>query len=243
MNLPNVIRGLATQLAVSFGLLSAASAATITWIEPKDPVNSNANWPGGTAYTNNFGIAFTTGSGGPFNLDWLTLGLNTSSSTASTGTLKVELRDTTNSTAYSAVASTTVYSTDTVSFNKPTTTSTAFNLNLTASDLPNLTGYALQSNTAYALVLYAPSVNIGMGRTTGYSNGTTNAQYNVSNGFTMLNTFRNNSPNYSNNASSFPSLSIAFGELAPSAVPEPASTASALLLAAAGMMLCHRRKR
>jgi hypothetical protein len=236
MNLPNVIRGLATQLAVSFGLLSAASAATITWIEPKDPVNSNTNWPAGTAYTNNFGIAFTTGTGGPFNIDWLTLGLNTSTSTASTGTLKVELRGTTNSTAYSAVASTTVYSTDTVSFNKPTTTSTAFNLNLTASDLPSLNAYALQSNTAYALVLYAPSVNIGMGRRTGHVGGTTNAQYTVSNGFTMLNTFRNN-------GTSLPSLSIAFGELAPSAVPEPASTASALLLAAAGMTLFHRRKR
>lgn len=242
MNLPYVIRGLATQLAVSFGLLSAASAATITWIEPKDPVNSNANWPRGTSYSANFGIAFTTGSGGPFNIDWLTLGLDTSTSTASTATLKVELRDTTNSTAYSAVAGTTSYSTDTISFNKPTTTSTAFNLNLTASDLPNLTAYALQSNTAYALVLYAPSTTIGMGRTSGYLSGTTNGEYNVSNGFTMLTTFRGN-VNYQNSGTSFPSLSIAFGELASSAVPEPASTASALLLAAAGMMLFHRRKR
>ena len=81
-----------------------------------------------------------------------------------------------------------------------------------------------------------------MGRTTGYASGTTNDQYTVSNGFTMLNTFRNNTQ-YRNTLTSFPSISIAFGELAPSSVPEPASAASALLLAAAGMTLVHRRKR
>ena len=242
MNLSNTIRGLATQLAVSFGLLSAASASTITWIEPKDLPNSNANWPAGTSYTNNFGIAFKTGSVGPFNLDWLTLGLNTSTSTASSGTLKVELRNTTNTTAYSAAAGSTAHTTDTISFSKPTATSTAFNLNLTATELPNLTAFTLQPDTAYSLVLYTPSSNFGMGRTTGYASGTTNNQYTVSNGFTMLNTFRNNTQ-YQNTGTSFPSISIAFGELAPSSVPEPASAASALLLAAAGMTLVHRRKR
>lgn len=245
MNLTNAIRGLATQIAVSFGILSAASASTITWIAPKDPANSNANWSAlapGAAYTQNFGIAFKTGSVGTFSLDWLTLGLNTSSNTASSATLKVELRNTTNTTAYSAAAGTIPYTTDTISFTKPITTSTAFNVNLTATELPNLTAFTLLPDTYYSLVLYAPSVNIGMQRTTGYTNGTTNNQYNVSNGFTMLTTFRNNS-NYSNNASSFPSLSIAFGELAPSAVPEPATAASSLLLAVAGMSLVLRRKR
>jgi len=242
MKLPSAIRGLATQLAVSFGLLGAASASTITWIAPKDAPNSNVNWPGGTNYTNNFGIAFKTGSVGPFNLDWLTLGLNTSTSTASSGTLEVELRNTTNTTAYSAVASTTTHTTDTISFSKPTTTSTAFNVNLTKTQLPNLTAFTLLPDTAYSLVLYTPSSSFAMGRTTGYLEGTTNNQYTVSNGFTMLNTFRNNIQ-YKNTLTSFPSLSIAFGAAAPSSVPEPASAASALLLAAAGMTLVHRRKR
>ena len=242
MKLSNTIRGLATQLAVSFGLLGAVSASTITWIAPKDPSNSNANWPGGTNYTNNFGIAFKTGSVGTFSLDWLTLGLNTSTSIASSGTLKVELRNTTNTTAYSAVASTTTHTTDTISFSKPTTISTNFKVDLTATQLPNLTAFTLLPDTAYSLVVFAPNVGIGMGRTAGYASGTTNDQYNVSNGFTMLTTFRNNN-NYSNNSNSFPSLSIAFGAAAPSSVPEPASAASALLLAAAGMTLVHRRKR
>ncbi|MEN9776775.1 MAG: hypothetical protein RJB04_530 [Verrucomicrobiota bacterium] len=244
MNLPNVIRRLVTLLAVSFGLLSAASAANIAWIAPTDAMNSNANWSAvnGT-YTQNFGIAFTTGANAPGKIDWLTLGLNTSGVTSGSASLTVALRNTTNSTPYSAVAGTTEHAADVISFSMPTTTSTAFNLNLTASDLPNLTRYALQANTAYALVLYAPSANIGLMRKTGYLNGTTNGAYDVSNGFTMLDTFRNNSANYTNNTNSYPALSIAFGETVSSAVPETASTASALLLAAAGMMLCHRRKR
>ena len=244
MNLPNVIRRLVTLLAVSFGLLSAASAANIAWIAPNAAMNSNANWPAvnGT-YTQNFGIAFTTGANAPGNIDWLTLGLNTSGVTSGSASLTVALRDTTNSTAYSAVAGTTEYAKDVINFSMPSTSATAFDLTLTASDLPNLTAYALQANSSYALVLYAPSANIGLMRRSGYLDGTTNGAYDVSSGFTMLDTFRNNSPNYSNNPNSFPALSIAFGETVSSAVPETASTASALLLAAAGMMLCHRRKR
>ena len=116
------------------------------------------------------------------------------------------MRNTTNTTAYSAVAGTTAYATDTVTFSKPTATSTAFSLDLTSAQLTNISAYPLQANTAYALILYAPTVNIGMTRTTGFASGTTNDEYTVTNGFTMLTTFRNNSK-YSNNSSSFPSSS------------------------------------
>ena len=87
----------------------------------------------------------------------MTLGLNTSTSTADSATLKVELRNTTNTTAYSAVASTTTHTTDTISFSKPTTISTNFKVDLTATQLPNLTAFTLQPDTAYSLVLYTPS--------------------------------------------------------------------------------------
>lgn len=135
--------------------------------------------------------------------------------------MTIALRSTTNTTAYSAAAGTTAYAADTVNFTMPTTTSTAFTLNLTAAQLPNLSAFAMQSNTAYALILYAPSVNIGMGRKTDYANNTTNNFYQVTNGFTMLNTFRNNSK-YSNSLSSFPSLGISFGATTGlTSVPEP----------------------
>ncbi len=231
-------------LAIAISFAGSASASVIAWVEPKAAPSSNANWPGGTAYTNNYGIAFTTGSSGTFSLDWLKLSLNSSGVTAASATLKVELRNTTNTTAYSAVAGTTLYTTDTIALALPETSSTWFDVSLTETGAPNLMAYTLQPNTAYSLILYAPSQNIGMGRTTGYANGTTNDQYAVTNGFTVLDTFRGNNPNYSNNASSFPTLGISFGAtVAAAGVPEPAGAASAILLGSAGMTLVRRRKR
>lgn len=140
------------------------------------------------------------------------IGLNTSTSTSGSGTIKIALRNTTNSTAYSAVAGATEFALDTVSFTAPTTTSTIFELTLDSTQLPNITTYAMSPSTAYALILYAPTGgNWGMGRKSGYANGTTNNFYTTSNGFVALDTFRNNSPNYSINSNSFPSLAISFG--------------------------------
>jgi len=94
----------------------------------------------------------------------------------------------------------------------------------------------MSPNTSYALVLYAPTSNIGLQRTTGFASGTTNSQYTVNSGFTALSTFRNNN-NYSNNANSFPSLAISFGE---NSIPEPTSV---FLSAFAGGAMLMRRKR
>jgi len=228
---------------ISTWYAGVATGATITYITPLEAPNSNANWPGGTNYSNNYGIAFTTGSSGPFHIDWIDLGLNTSTSTQASASLTVALRNTTNTTAYSAVAGTTEHATDTVTFTKPTTTSTAFTVNLTSAMLPNISAFSLQANTGYALILYAPTVTIGMGRTTGYASGTTNNFYTVTNGFTMLTTFRNNN-NYSNNPSSFPSLAISFGTTAtdPSPVPEPSTLAIGALFVGGGLLRRFRSR-
>lgn len=233
----------ATAALMGFMLFSrSALADLITYITPTDPYNSNATWPSGTSYSNNFGIAFTTGGSGPFSIDWISLDLSSSGNTDASATLKVALHNTTNSIAYSAVAGSTAYATDTVTFSKPTTTSTYFTADLTSQDLPNISNFDLLANTSYALILYAPSVSIGMGRRTGYAKDTTNNYYSVTNGFTMLDTFRNNASNYSNNASSFPSLAISFGANSTSSVPEPASIVLAAL-ATGGIGLVSRRRR
>ena len=195
-----------------------ANAADVTWFTPSAfPGNSNANWPAvnGT-YTQNFGVAFTTGSSGPYTMGWVKLALNTSSVTTGAGSLKLALHATNNSTAYSAVAVATVHAVDTINFTMPTTTSTPFTLTLTSADIPNITGFAMSAGTAYALIAYAPSVNIGMMRQGGYANGTTNNNYTVSNGFSALDTFRNNSANYRINDTSYPTLSFSFGTTAAS---------------------------
>jgi hypothetical protein len=52
-------------------------------------------------------------------------------------TVKLSLRDATNSTAYSAVAGATEYAVDTLNITMPTTSSTAFTLNLDPTTIPN----------------------------------------------------------------------------------------------------------
>lgn len=221
---------------------NAAHAALVTWFAPTDTVNSNANFPVGTAYTNNFGVAFETGSNSGYSLDWVKLNLNSSTVTGGgNATFKLALRNTTNATAYSAVAGTTEYAVDTISFTLPSTTSTAFDLNLDASLIPNVASYVMSGNTAYSLILYSPSVNIGMGRHTGYANGTTNNFYTVGEGFTALDTFRNNSPNYQNTSSSFPTLGISFGST--ESVPEPPPLALAVGGIVGWRLMARRRGR
>ncbi len=87
-------------LMASSWLEGVATGETITYITPTSAANSNANWPAtnGT-YTQNFGIAFTTGNSGPFAIDWVHLGLNSSANTANSTSLTIALRNTTNTTA------------------------------------------------------------------------------------------------------------------------------------------------
>ena len=203
---------------------SIANATPITWFAPTQQGNSNANFPTGTLYSNNFGVAFKTGPGSSYSLDWVKLGLSSSGVSGGPGaTVKLALHNTTNAIAYSAVAGSSELAVDTLSFTLPTTTATSFDLNLDASQIPNVSNYVMSGNTAYSLSLYNPSVNLGMMRQTGYANGTTNAAYTVGDGFTALDTFRNNTANYSNSTTSFPTLDIYFGKT--QSVPEPPSLA------------------
>lgn len=238
-------------LSISEGVI----AATVQYISPSTPIadddtvwmrnslatNSNATWPAGTSYTSNFGIAFKTGSSGPFEMDWIRLDLNTSTITSGLSSLKIELRAASNSTPYSAVASTTSYALDIVEFNMPSTTNTYFSIYLDPASIPNISGYQMASDSSYALIAYNPGNTIAMGRTTGLANGTTNTYYTVGDGFVALDTFRNNSANYTNNASSYPTVGISFGSTL-SAVPEPTAIFSTAGLLGCGLMM-RRRKR
>jgi hypothetical protein len=172
----------------------------------------------------------------------VTLELEVDNKTTQTPSFKIAIHGTDNDTAYSAVASQTAYATDTVSFTPAATG--PLTLNLTSADLPNITGYQLLSNTAYALILYNGS-GVGLYRTTGYADQTTNDKYTVTNGFTMLETFRNNTPNYTNSAgppASYVTLHISFGQTAAATVSEPSSIAQ-LLPALVGGLALRRRNR
>jgi len=217
---------------------SVATAANVTWFGPSAAGNSNASMLTGTAYTSNFGVAFTTGTSGTYSMGWLNIGLNTSNVTTGTGSFQVSLRDTTNSTPYSAVAGTTLYAADTISFSMPTSIATNFSLNLSPADFPNISSYVMSGTTPYSLILNSatPNPTFGLQRTTGYANGTTNNFYTVSDGFVALD---NNVANYTNTTNSYPTLSIAFGTVA---VPEPATLALAAIAGLGGLAAVARRR-
>lgn len=154
----------------------AAYATDVTWFAPTNAPNSNASWPGGTSFSNNFGVVFNAGTGSTeFEIDWIKLGLNTSTSTSGAGSIKVALHGTANSTAYFAVATSTQHALDVVLFTAPTTTSTLFELMLRSPELPNISSFSMSPSTSYSLILYAPTGGSwGMGRTTGFASNTTN---------------------------------------------------------------------
>jgi hypothetical protein len=219
---------------------SSASASVVTYVTPTDAANGSSTIPTTNAYTSNLGYAFIAGPSGPYSVDWITLELS-SSSTNLSGSVNVEIRDTTNLTPYSAVAGTTALATDTVTFTMPGTTATLFTVNLTAADLPNISAYQLQSNTGYALILWDASTGMALRRTQGLP-AQSNGNYTVSSGFTMLDTFRNNTPDYQNVSGSYVTFHMSFGSTAAS-VSEPSSVALLSTILVGGLVSRFRKRK
>lgn len=232
---------------VAFGAFaSPAMGATVAFVSlPTGIINGSASIQSGTIYTTNLGYAFKTGPSGTFDIDWMKLEL-TSGAALGSGSFKISINGTDNDTAYSAVASSTEYAADTVSFTTPATSNTPFTLMLAAADLTNISAYSLLPNTAYSLFVNSASgSSIALRRVQGLANGTTNDQYDVTNGFTMLDTFRNNTPNYANSQGppvSHAVFAISFGGT-PAAVPEPSAMALFSIFVGGGLLRRHRRSR
>lgn len=227
-------------LMVFGGGASSALGATVTYITPTLASNGSSSVSTGAAYTANLGYAFMTGSSGPFDIDWVSLEM-TSGGSAKSGTFKIAIYSTTDDVPYSAVAAPPPYATDVVNFTTPEPANTPFKLDLTAAQLPNITSYQLQSSTAYSLIVYHASSPIALRRTQGLATGTTNNYYTVGSGFAVLDTFRNNSPNYTNSTNSSPTFAISFGATT-SAIPEPAQSVGLASFLASALLLRYRRK-
>jgi hypothetical protein len=217
--------------------VSPAFGATVAYVSLPTDTNSSSTIPTTAAYTSNVGYAFKTGSSGTYDIDWVNLQLTSTQASGSTGTFKIAIHGTDNETAYSAVASSTAYATDTVNFTS-LGLGQNFLLELTSADIPNISSYSLQANTAYSLFLYNASSAISLRRLIGLANGTTNDEYDVTNGFTMLDTFRNNTPNFTNGGS-YPAFAISFGTTV--AVPEPSVLALFSIFLGGGLLRRHRK--
>ncbi len=229
-------------LAVLGAFASSALGASVTYVAGPSDLNGSSSIQSGTTYnTTNLGYAFKTGSSGTFDIDWIKLEL-TSGASSGSGSFKISLRNTDNAIAYSAVPYTTEYAADTVSFTTPSTANTPFELTLTSAELDNISAYSLLPDTAYALFVNSQSGSgIALRRNQNLANGTTNDAYTVTNGFTMLDTFRNNAPNYTN-GTSYPAFAISFGGEV-SAVPETSNMAFLAVLVGSGLVRRHRARR
>ena len=202
----------------------------------------------GITYTTNLGYAFKTGGSGPFDIDWIKLEL-TSTAASGSGSFKIWINGTNNDTPLSAVASSTVYAADTVNFTTPGTAGTPFDLLLAAADLPNISAYSLLSNTPYSIFVNSASGSaIALRRQQGLASGNDAiAAYDVTNGFTVLDTFRNNTPNYtytSNPTVLYAAFAISFGTTQSTPVPEidPSGVGTVLALVSGALGLLERRR-
>lgn len=204
------IRRLIFVLTLALTALTA-QAADYQWFGPTDAGIGASSLLTSSSYTSNLGVAFTTGPSGPHQIQWGKIVFSSGSSPTSPTTVKLALRDTTNSTAYSAAAGSTEYAVDTLSIDVPVTTNTVFTVDLSPSNIPNIAAYAMSANTSYALILYeSSSSSLALRRTTGYAENTTNDHYTVNDGFTALNTIRNNAT-FSNTTGSYVTFQLFFG--------------------------------
>jgi hypothetical protein len=233
----------AVLLILCLATISTASASIVVPYISMTNLNGAASWPSGTAYNNNVGIVFQSGPTGPYPIDWIQLDLSTSSYTGGGPvSLTLSLRNATSSTAYSAAAGTTEYATDTITFSTPAASLQFFTLTLTSTQIPNITGYDLAADTVYSLVFYNPTAPIAIRRNNGTTANTANTLYTVDEGFTMLNTLRNNST-ASSSAIGAPAYAISLGTFENPAVPEPGTWAAAALLVGTAAWVHRQRRR
>jgi hypothetical protein len=230
-------------------LPSSVSAGPITFVTLKNAPNGSSSIQSGTDYTTtNLGYAFKTGSSGSFDIDWVTMNLTSGAAAGSTVSFKISIHGTDNETAYLALPNSTVHATDTVTFTTLAAANQPFDKTFTSADSPNITSFPLLSNTAYSLFVNGSVGSIALRRTQGLTANTANDAYTVTNGFVMLDTFRNNSPQYKTSTTdpnTEVALAMSFGGTAsaPSAVPEPATLAISTLVVGGTLVRRYRRGR
>jgi hypothetical protein len=251
-----LLRMVAGVVAVSGFCATTASGTPVAYVAGPGSAatNGSSTIPTGTTYTTNLGYAFKRDGSGSFSIDWIKLEL-TSGATSGSGSFKISINGTDNATSLSAVASSTVYAADTVNFTTPATANTPFFLELSAAAIPNIAAAVLSNtpptpNTAYSIfVNNASGSGIALRRRQGLADGDAAiAAYTVTNGFTVLDTFRNNTPNYHTQsgppASSFVAFAMSFGTTQATPIPEidPSGVGSVLALVSGALGLLERRR-
>jgi hypothetical protein len=248
-----LVRMVAGVVAVSGFCATTASGTPVAYVAGPT-ANGSSSIQSGTDYTTNLGYAFKRSGSGSFSIDWIKLEL-TSGATSGSGSFKISINGTDNDTPLSAVASSTVYAADTVNFTTPATPNTPFFLELSAAAIPNIAAAVLSNtpstppNTAYSIFVNSASGSgIALRRRQGLASGNDAiAAYTVTNGFTVLDTFRNNGANYANSQGppvSYAAFAMSFGTTQATPIPEidPSGVGSVLALVSGALGLLERRR-
>ena len=217
-------------LALTVIFMGSTASASVVYVSSTMTFNSRGTMEGANYNSvGTRGIFFTTGSSGPYNIDLISTVFMTDTGVAvgDTFTFNIDVRN-----VSGGLPGTTLYTTDTVTWQSTSAPGTDQNVNLGQADLPNISSYAFQSNTAYSLVVYgmkhlgSSANNVSMRRNT-----TTGAAQTVSyaDGFSNAGFFQNNFT-YTG------SHSISIG----TSVPEPSTLA---LIGLGALALCRRNAR
>ncbi|MFI3199056.1 MAG: hypothetical protein QX196_12130 [Methylococcaceae bacterium] len=222
----------ASKLLFAASIMTASSvyASATNYISGAAAPTSNAPITA-TTYkgSNSRGFAFTVGPTGSFNIGTIDF-IGISNAVGSNNyTFKLDLRNTTSTTAGSALAGSTLFASDTISVN---TTGSAYKpFNLTSTNIPNIFAYNLINGNSYSLIFYGVSSStFNLGRVSGNNNN-----YTTTNGFTTLNSITNNNANYIGPVQSY------VVNIGPSAVPVPGAV-WLFLSGLMGVVSFNRRK-
>ena len=216
-------------LALTAIVMGSAASASVLYVSETMTFNSRGTMEGASYNSlGSRGVFFTTGPSGPYTINLLDTVFMTDTGVAAgdTFTFNLDVRN-----VSGGLPGTTLFATDTVTWQSTSAPATEQNVNLRQADLPNISSYAFQSNTAYSLVLYgmeylgSPNNKVAMMRNTTLAAAST---VSYTDGFSNAGFFQNNFT-YAG------SHSISIGT-----VPEPSTLA---LIGFGALALCRRNAR
>lgn len=218
------------------GTAQAHAATEDYYISFAGLLNGSTSINGATyASTAAKGLVFTTGSGqSTYDFDTIDFDfINNTGTQGATYSFTLDLR----AVDGSNLPTTTVYAADVVSFTMPVGGSTNFQVGFGASDLANISSYAMSASTTYALMIYASKDGSSVSSNAFALRRNGSGVYTTQDGFSVVHSLSSVGGTPGTYAGAY---GINIGTVA---IPEPASFAMLAGVAVLGAVALRRRRR